>query len=332
MMWIVFLLSAAIVVFTSLQLAQYGDVIAVRTGLGGLFMGTLVVAAVTTLPEILVLWNAIAAGVPALAIGGLLGSNMFNMLILSILDLTNHQQRILRQSSQRYALSATLAVLMITLVVLFIEMDLPFVLRAGPLAIGADSLVLVAMYVLGMSQIRKQSRSLYAAPADQSMEGLPGIWPSVIRFLLAAAVLVVVTPWMVDSANQIAETTGLGATFVGAALLAMVTSMPELVTTISAARIGAVDMAIGNLFGSNSFNMLLLGVVDLFLLNRHLFALIDDSFMLIGLLGLLMTVLALMGNLARIEKRLWLIEADALLLIVVYFGGMAVLYSRGIAP
>jgi cation:H+ antiporter len=119
---------------------------------------------------------------------------------------------------------------------------------------------------------------------------------------------------------------------VGATLLAFVTSVPELVTTISAARIGADDMAVGNLFGSNMFNMFLLGAADLLLPRSALFSVIDDSFLLVGSLGLILTILGLVGNLARIEKRLLFIEIDALLLILVYFGGMALLYSRGLTP
>jgi cation:H+ antiporter len=117
---------------------------------------------------------------------------------------------------------------------------------------------------------------------------------------------------------------------VGTTLLAMVTSLPETVAVITAARLGAYDMAVGNLFGSNVFNMLALGVSDLFYTPGRFLGTIDPAFALVGLLGLLLTILALIGNIARVERRLGFVEADALLILLVYLGGMGFLYTRGV--
>jgi cation:H+ antiporter len=118
---------------------------------------------------------------------------------------------------------------------------------------------------------------------------------------------------------------------VGTALVALVTSLPELVTTLAALRIGADDMAIGNLFGSNLFNVFALGISDIFYLQGRFLGAIDPAFLLVGMLGLLMTGMALIGNLSRLERRVLFLEIDALLLMVVYFLGMWMLYSQGIA-
>jgi cation:H+ antiporter len=110
----------------------------------------------------------------------------------------------------------------------------------------------------------------------------------------------------------------------------MVTSLPELVTTIAAVRIGAYDLAVGNLFGSNVFNIFALGLTDVFYLPGRFLGLIDPTFALVALLGLLLTSLGLIGNLARVERRLGFIEIDALMIIIGYFAGMWFLYVRGI--
>jgi cation:H+ antiporter len=133
---------------------------------------------------------------------------------------------------------------------------------------------------------------------------------------------------MVQAAAEIADSTGLGATFIGSTLVALATSLPELVTTLAAFKLGANDMAIGNLFGSNLFNMFALGLTDFFYTPGRFLADIDPAFLLVGMLGLLMTGLALIGNLARLERRLWFVEIDALALILLYFGGMYLLYQR----
>ena len=102
-----------------------------------------------------------------------------------------------------------------------------------------------------------------------------------------------------------------------------------MVTTITAMRIGASDMAIGNLYGSNMFNMFALGFTDFIYTGGRFLEVIDPAFALVGMLGLLMTSVALVGNLARFERRIWFIEVDALAIFVLYFAGMLLLYQRG---
>jgi cation:H+ antiporter len=329
MVWIEFLISAAIITYASMQLAKYGDVIAIRTRLGGLFIGTLLIAGATSLPEVLTTISAIFQGIPNMAAGNLLGSNMFNMFMLAILDILHHKQRLLRKAAMKHALSGSLTVLLIGLVVFFIVADLPA--KVG--WIGVDSVLIMLAYFVAMNLIQGQSRQQIApAQLEPLPEGLPSMKRSLTGFGLAVLALVIVTPWMVLASARIAEITGLGTTFIGSTLVAIVTSLPELVTTIAAARIGADDMAIGNLFGSNMFNMFALGLTDLFFLQGRFIGVIDSSFLVIGLLGLIMTVLALVGNLARLERRIFFLEMDALLLILIYFGGLWLLYIRGAAP
>ena len=152
----------------------------------------------------------------------------------------------------------------------------------------------------------------------------------IVGFVLAAGILVVVTPWLVESSVAIAEITGLGTGFVGIALVGLVTSLPEMVTTIGAVRLKAFDMAVGNLFGSNMFNMFALGLGDVFLTNGRFLGLIDPAFALTGLVGLLLTLLAVVGNVGKFERKIWIFEIDATLLILGYIGGLYFLYMRGI--
>jgi cation:H+ antiporter len=152
-----------------------------------------------------------------------------------------------------------------------------------------------------------------------------------IGFGLAALALTIVTPLMVRSSAEIAEISGLGTTFIGATLVALVTSLPEMVTTIAAIRLGSDDMAIGNLFGSNMFNMMAIGLTDVFYLTGRFLGVIDPAFLLVGILGLLMTGLGLIGNLARLERRVFYIELDALALMTFFFGGLWLLFTRGVA-
>lgn len=330
MVWITFLVSAALIVFAAMQLAKYGNIIALRTRMGGMFIGVLLLAGATSLPEVLTTISSIRQGVPNLAAGNLLGSNMFNMFVLSLLDLLHSKQRILRKAALKHALTGSLAIFLIALAVFFIMADIP--LQIGWL--GADSLLLMLVYFFAMRLIQhNQSPSLSGSAVQPEIpEGTAPLSEGLIGFILAAVALVIVTPWMVRSSAEISETTGLGTTFVGTTLVALVTSLPELVTTIAAIRLGAHDMAIGNLFGSNLFNMFALGLTDVFYAPGRFIAVIDPAFLLVGMLGLLMTGLALIGNLARLERRFLFVELDALALIIFYFGGLWLLYSRGVTP
>jgi cation:H+ antiporter len=330
MVWVTFLISAALIVFAATQLAKYGDVIAVRTRLSGMFIGVLLLAGATSLPEVLTTISSLSQGVPNLAAGNLLGSNMFNMFLLAILDMLHRKDRILRKAALKHALTGSLTVFLIGLVVFFMLADIK--IRIG--WVGLDSIVILLAYVVGLRLIQANQAhgTSHTAVKIEIPDGMPSLWKGLTGFGLAVLLLVVVTHWMVSSSAEIAMITGLGTTFVGTTLVAFVTSLPELVTTIAAVKLGADDMAIGNLFGSNLFNMVALGLTDVFYLQGRFLGVIDPAFLLVGMLGLLMTGMGLIGNLARLERRVWFIELDALALMVMYFAGLWLLYSRGVAP
>jgi cation:H+ antiporter len=327
MTWVVFFGASLLIVLVAGKLADFGDAIAIRTGLGRMFIGMLLLAAATSLPELLTTINSIQIGVPNLAAGNLFGSNTFNMFLLAIIDLAFFRQRLLRGAAMRHALSGSLTMLMIGLVLFFISANID--LRIG--WVGVDSLLVIGFYAVAIYLLQKDAA---AAPASAGevvdLTGVPSLLKAGIGFALATLALVLITPYLVRSANEIAVITGLGTTFVGTALVATVTSLPELVATIAAVRIGASDMAIGNLFGSNLFNMFALGLADVFFTQGRFLAVIDPAFLMVGLLGLVMTGLGLVGNLARLERRFLFIEIDALLLILTYIAGMWLLYSRGV--
>jgi cation:H+ antiporter len=326
MVWLTFFGSSIILVIAAIKLAQYGDVIAVRTRLGGMFIGVLLLAGATSLPEMLTMINSFRAQTPGLAAGNMFGSNMFNMLLLAILDLLNQQARILRRVAMTHALTAALGSAMIGLSVFFILGDIR--LKIGWM--GADSLVLILVYVAGIRLIQTNGQASATTVEVPAGKPVMPLWRALLGFAMATGVLVVITPWLVRSSNEIAEITGLGAGFIGTTLLATVTSLPETVAVVAAARIGAYDMAVGNLFGSNVFNMFALGVADLFYTPGRFLGAIDPAFALVAMLGLLLTNMALIGNIARVERRLAFVEADALLIMLLYFGGMLFLFLRGI--
>ncbi len=328
MIWLQFVFSAAVIVAAAMQLAKNADAIALRTGLGRRFIGTLLLGATTSLPEILTTLQSFSQGVPNLAIGNLIGSNMFNMTLLAVADLASTRRRVLRRVAHRHALTGSLTMMMITLVLFFIVADLE--VQIG--WVGVDSLIVILAYIAAVRLMQAESRGAALADEEEVTDDVPGLRQAILGFLLATAALTLISPMLVSSSAAIAEVTGLGTSFVGLTLVALVTSLPEVVTTISAVRAGAEDLAVGNLFGSNMFNMVIIGLMDFFYLPGRLFGIVDPTFILVGLLGLIMTGMGLVGNLARLERRLFFIEVDAGLILLIYFLGLGLLYSRGITP
>ena len=125
----------------------------------------------------------------------------------------------------------------------------------------------------------------------------------------------------------IAEYSGLGNTFFGTLFLAATTSLPELVVSISALRMGALDMAVGNLFGSNIFNIFILGIDDLFYRDGSLFSNIEQSHLVSILTVIAMTSVAMIGLLFKAERKKFVLATDTFIILVLYVFMMMVLYN-----
>ena len=326
--WLIFAISAVIIVFAADKLAKYGDVVAVRTNLGGLVVGTVFLAAATSLPELITSISAFQVGAPDLAAGNLFGSNMVNIVLLALIDLVNYQVPLIRRMAVTHALTAVLASLLMLLAVIFIIADIP----ASIGWVGLDSLLIIIVYFAGMWLFQQENQSQAGAGRARVIpveDEFPSLRRGIIGFLLAALLLALVVPQLVGASTDIAALTGLGEGFIGTTLLSLVTSLPELLAALAAVRIGAFDLAVGNLFGSSVFNMLGLGLVDFFYTDGRFLGAIDPSFALVGLLALLLTNMALLANLARVERKVFFIELDSVAIIVTYIAGMYMLFLKG---
>jgi cation:H+ antiporter len=234
-----------------------------------------------------------------------------------------------RRVALKHALTASLGTMLTGMAVFFILSDIH--IKVG--WFGLDSLLMMAMYFVGIWLLRSNSLDGGSEDGDlvgETADNIPTLRKAIIGFGVAVGVLLIVVPWVVRSGSGIADMTGLGDGFVGILLIAGVTSLPELVAIVAAARFGAYDMAVGNLFGSNVFNMFALALADLFYVQGSFLGAIDPLFALAGLLAMLLTTLGLIGNLAQAERRIWIVEADALVIVLSYLAGIYLLFLRGV--
>ena len=147
-----------------------------------------------------------------------------------------------------------------------------------------------------------------------------------LGFLAAGGVILLVGPHLAESAGKIAELSGLGSSFVGTTFVAVSTSLPELVASITALRLGAFDLMIGNVFGSNAFNMLLFLPLDL-AFPGTLFAVTSPAHLISVMAVVLATSVVIMGQLYQAESRKRILEPDAVLVILLIMSALFLVYK-----
>jgi len=202
------------------------------------------------------------------------------------------------------------------------------------LGVGIGSAAIFVAYVAGTRAIYRQAGrqgSTLAVPSRgaDAERPRPSLRRSVLGFAIAAGVVLLASPVFAWSAKGIAEVTGLGNTFVGTLLVGLSTSLPELVASLSAVRMGAFDLAVGNLFGSNGFNMAIFIVLDA-VQPGSLFAVVDANHAISGLVGVILMSLGLAAIGYRAKKRFAMIEPDSFLMLAGYLLGVWVLYTRAV--
>jgi cation:H+ antiporter len=330
---------AALIILAGTYLSKFADAIADLTGLGRLLIGSVLLAGATSLPELTVDISAVRLGAADLAVGDLLGSSLMNLLILAILDLSYHSRgRMLSRQAAAHALSGSLAAALTAVVGLGLLTGKAFA-PYSVLEIGPATFIIIAAYLLGVRLVYLDQRIAVrtAVESGLSPEAQPpgmSLKKALAGFAMCAAVIFIAGPFLAQAADKLAEETKLGGTFVGTTLVAFSTSLPELVSSLAALRLGAHDLAIGNVFGSNAFNMILLAPLDMFhrgsaLDPAHTGSLLADvasGHVITCMAVILATLVAVMGQLYQAESRTRLIEPDAWLVIVIVGGALALVY------
>lgn len=325
-----FLFTAAIIVVAGSILTHCADAIAEITGWGRLLVGSVLLAGATSLPELTVDLSAIRMNMPDLAVGDLLGSSLMNLLILAVMDLTHRSRgKMLSRAAASHALGGTLGIALTALVGVGI-LTAP---RAPHLMLWNVhlSVWLIAVgYVLGVRVVflnqRVAARATKDASGEEEAKPRRKLSYYVGGFAAAAAAIVIVGPRLAEAAGTIAELSGLGGSFVGTTFVALSTSLPELVASITAMRMGALDLVIGNVFGSNAVNMLLLLPLDM-AYPGALFAAVSPVHVISVLAVVTCSSVAIMGQLYEQESRIKLLEPDAWLVIATIGAALFLVYA-----
>lgn len=220
--------------------------VAEKFGIPQLVIGLTIVAMGTSLPEAAVSVSAALKGSADITIGNVVGSNILNVLI--ILGLTAVIRPVAVQKST-------------------VKYEIPFVALISALLLGigyvdhvvgrADGVILWVLFIAYLLYLLKMTKS-----GETVLEDIPGddadmpVWKMLLLIIIGAAAIVLGADLAVDSASELARIFGMSERLIGLTIVALGTSLPELVTSVTASVKGKADIAVGNIVGSNIFNIL----------------------------------------------------------------------------
>ena len=251
LLWLQLAGAAAVILVAATYMAGSADAIAIHTGLGRTFIGVVMLATATSLPE---LGTGVSAIVwldePDLAAGDAFGSNIFNLLIIGLLDFFWRDGPLLNRVSITAALIGALGILAIGLAgaAIFIhgELDLDIAGYISPLTIAILATFLVSMWILYQAE---------DGGGDEDEVPNDSMQRAFVIYGISATTVVVAAIWLANVGDGLADELNLERSFIGTQFLALSTSLPELAASIAAIRLGAPELAISNVLGSNLFNM-----------------------------------------------------------------------------
>lgn len=259
MMYVKYLIFAAMVVFFSIRLSYYVDALDKKTNLSGAFIGGVMLAAVTSLPELFTSLTAVLQlNEPQLVQGNVLGSNVFNLCVIGgiVLFSCRGYQKSKIANSHRSTLFYGLAMYILVLIAILNPIDV----NLGFVHVNLMTILIVIVYIINVKMMNNdQSGNEEQEESDIALS----VKQILLRFFLYSLALVVVSILLTYVTDEIAEELQLGTTVAGALFLGVATSLPELSASINLVRIGNYNASFGNIVGSNLFNFTILCFADI---------------------------------------------------------------------
>ena len=336
LLWLQLGATAAVILIASQFLARSADTVAEKTGLGRSFVGVVMLATATSLPEMGTGISAIVlVDAPDLAAGDAFGSNLFNLMIIGLADLYWRNGPVL--TAVRFtsivvaALGAGLIALAIGTIYVHNATDAMSTWYISPVSVVMIVAFLAAMLLVyrhsqggdPSGQAEAAEAEAHANYADQSLP------KAFVIYFASAAVVVAAAVWLAMTGDEVAHAMGWEASFMGTQFLAISTSLPEIATSFAALRLNAPDLAITNVLGSNLFNMgFVLFVDDLVYSQGVVWSNVSQVHILTGLIAILMTAVVIVAVLTRPRAKLggvWTLEGAGL--VAAYVGASVLIFA-----
>jgi len=329
MLWLLAFVAIAAVIFVAAsKLSVFADLLAERLHLSRSWLGLLVLSVVTTLPEGATTISAILkVDSPNMALGNNYGSILFNTTIIAFCDLIFRKSRLLRHAKDKNAFPAACAVIMIMLSLLAICFPVP--LRALGLRFSFGTVVVLAAFMVLFWWMRRfeMQQLLTEVPGQTTSE--MSTMHAVLGFVFAAVVVVLCGIGLAVTGKNIAQHLGLTHSFVGMLFMAFATSLPELTVGISAVRIGAYDLMLGNVMGANMLNILVVAVADI-VYRKDVLAVpknLGRENVFAGLMSVVAISIVIIGIISVPKARRKLpVDPTSIAMLALYVGTIAVIF------
>lgn len=327
---------AGVIIFAGSKLSKLGDEISEVSGLSSSWIGLIFLATITSIPELATSITAAITGSPNIAVGNIFGSNMFNMLIIAILDFLQGPGPVMLSVSATQILPASHGVFLMALAATGIfASDQIQTLTGNPndpfaTAIGFvfSAFILLgwivgAIIIFNAEKATVSDEKFFKIPDKKKLRNL------ILKFTIAAIAVIISGIILIGLATAFANTDlnpsgqefKLGGSIVGTIIVAIITSLPELVVAISAYKIGAMNMAVANIFGSNTYNMLLFPIMDI-IMRKSVIASVDSTHIITASFGIILISIAIMGVIYRSRKSFLYLGWDALAILAFYVAGI----------
>jgi cation:H+ antiporter len=314
---IAFILCAAVITFSGTQLSRQGDRLAALTGLSKAWIGLILMATVTSLPEVVTGLSAVTVvKAPDLAVGNVLGSCAFNLLILSLLDLFI-KKPLTSQVRTSHIVTGAFSIILLGTAGAALSFNFSFI---SILWISPFSIVILFGYIMAMRGIFLYEKSQEVKEAEESgtSRDASAVKKAFAIYSLHAIIVVVAALFLPYFGERIAIYFHLTETFFGTVFLAAATSLPEVVVSVSSLKLGAPDMAMGNLLGSNVFNIAILALFDFFYTTGPIYGAVSSRHTLTTFSSIVMTAIVAIGLVIRPEKKRWYLSIDGWIILIIY--------------
>lgn len=338
LVWLKFIICAAIIFFAGKRVARYGDIIAEKTGLGGLWIGLTLVAICTSLPEIFTgIGSIVFVDAPDLTVGNLLGANTYNLLNIALLDFLHKGSPLLSTLSVGQLLTAALSLIPLLIAVSGIFLSSKAVPSFGIFHISIYSILILVVYLISTRIIFKfeknQTNLLKELQAEQEMVFKYkefSLKKAFLFFGISASVIAVTGIWLAYIGNELALRLGWERNFVGSLFLGFVTTLPEITVSAAALYLGAKELAVANMLGSNLFNMAIIFINDALYRKAPIFKVISGDHLFTAFLVIFMTTVVIAGLVLKPKRKMKLgFSSYALLLIGVFILGAYINFVLG---
>ncbi|HSK13115.1 MAG TPA: hypothetical protein VK907_07850 [Phnomibacter sp.] len=322
-----FVCCAFIILVAGRRLSFYGDRLAGLTGMGRAWIGLVLMAAVTSLPELMVGISSSALVVqPDLAVGNILGACALNLALLSVLDVFNRRRIPLFSTlSKTHILAASFSVMLLAIAGMGLFLGKDIILTPS---LGLTSVAFAVVYFLSVRTIFRYQSSLSPRPNDKATEAPAGnMRQTVGGYALFAFVIILAALALPFFAEKMATGFGLSMGFTGTLFLAISTCMPEVSVSLASIRRGWEDLAVGNLLGSNIFNLFILFINDLAYTRGHLLKDASEGHLVSVLFVILMSGAAIIGLMYPSRQKRWLMSWDTFVILALYIFNIILLYN-----